>query len=433
MSHKLVVVSFDSLQSNDIETLKTMPNFSKILEKGAVVKQVRPVYPTLTYPIHTTMVTGVLPNEHGIIHNQIPGLLRENPDWSMYGSDWFWYGRDIKVPTLMDAAAQAGKKVANVLWPVTAGVKVYLNVPPIWPDKKQNPEDLMRDALSDEAFERFYDRYHKYYNWRSADDMHNYGAEIAFEIWEQDKPDLMMHHVEHLDCTRHIYGDSGREVHECLRQLDIIVGRYLMAAERAGILEDTNFVFLGDHGQIDVETIFSLNQFFVKEGLIQLDEQNQPVDYLAYSSSAGFSSQVFLKDPSDQALYQRVYDFLEQLRQNYPQYIEKVYGVDELKEEGMEAEGLCFMVEGTRGTLLDKKMKGSLVKHTAEPDYKGYRATHGHHPDKQPQPPLIAFGPDIRPGVVIEQGDILDICPTLAALANIDFPQAKGKPFPIIY
>lgn len=432
MAHKLVVVSFDSLQSNDIESLKTMPNFSEIIKKAAVVKQVRPVYPSLTYPIHTTMITGVPTMEHGIIHNQIPGLVRENPDWSIGGSDWFWYHKDIKVPTLLDAAAQNGKKVANVLWPVTAGMKDILNVPPIWPDKKQVPEELMRGAMSEDAFERFYSRYHSHYKWNSCDDMHNYGVEIALEIWEQDQPDLLMHHVEHLDNTRHLYGDSGKQVDECLRQLDIIMGRYIAAAKRSGALADTNFVFLGDHGQIDIENVFALNRLFVEEGLIQLDKEGQPVDYQAYSATAGFSSQVFLKDSNDTEMYQRVYDFLQRMRERYPQYIEKIYGIDELRAEGIAAEGLCFMVEGTRGTLIHKTMTGPLVINTAMPGYVGYRATHGHHPDKQPQPPFIAFGPDICAGTVIEQGDIMDICPTLAALAQIDFPQAKGKPFPII-
>lgn len=86
MAHRLVVVSFDSLQENDLPVLAAMPNFARILPKAAVVRRVRPISPTLTYPIHTTLITGVPPKQHGILHNQIPGLERENPDWSLYGS-----------------------------------------------------------------------------------------------------------------------------------------------------------------------------------------------------------------------------------------------------------------------------------------------------------------------------------------------------------
>ena len=432
MAHRLIVVSFDSLQCDDLDVLENMPNFSVLLKKGAVVRQVRPVYPTLTYPIHTTMITGVEPAKHGIIHNQIPGLLRDNPEWSIYGSDWYWYKKDVKVPTLLDVAAEQGRKVANVLWPVTAGIKDFFNVPPIWPDKKQQPDKLMREAMSEPAYERFYDRYHKHYCWKNADDMHNYGAEIAFEVLEQDKPDVMFHHVEHLDRTRHLYGDRGREVTDCLRQLDIIVGRYMEGAARAGILEDTNFIFLGDHGQIDVENVFELNQLFVEEGLIRLDEQKQPIDYEAYSFSAGFSSQIFLKNSENEEMRKRVFDFLNRAKQQYPEYIEKIYTEEELLGEGMAAPGLCFMVEGTRGTFLNKSFNRPLVTNAATPGYRGFGATHGHHPDKQPQPPLIAVGPDIIPGKTVERGDIMSICPTLAALAKIRFPQAKGEPFPII-
>lgn len=314
MAHKLVVVSFDSLQTNDLYALASMPFFSKILPNSAVVKNIRPIYPTLTYPIHTTMITGVRPQQHGIIHNQIPGLWRQNPDWSLYGSDWYWQRKHVKTSTLLDTARESGKKAACVLWPVTAGEKGVLNVPPIWPDKKQDPQALLKEAMSDEAYARFYKRYHAHYDWSNVDDMHHYGAEIALEILEHDCPDLLLHHVEHLDAARHHYGDRAPEVHDCLRELDILAGRYLAVTQRAGTYEDTNFVFLGDHGQIDIETVFLLNRLFVEEGLIQLDETGQPVDYLAYGFSAGFSSEIFVKHPEDTALCKRVYAFLQNMQ-----------------------------------------------------------------------------------------------------------------------
>ena len=167
------------------------------------------------------------------------------------------------------------------------------------------------------------------------------------------------------------------------------------------------------------------------EGLIQLDETGEPVDYLAYSFSAGFSSEIFLKDPDDPALRRRVYAFLQNVQQRYPEYIERIYTAQEISEqEGLVKEGLCFMVEGTRGTVLEKKMHGPLISSVAGSG-KGYHATHGHHPDKIPQPPLIAFGPDIQPGITIAHGDILSIAPTLVSLLGIPFPQATGQPLPI--
>ena len=60
-------------------------------------------------------------------------------------------------------------------------------------------------------------------------------------------------------------------------------------------------------------------------------------------------------------------------------------------------------------------------------DYKFGRATHGYHPEKGPQPTLIAFGPDIRPGVHVDRRPIVDEAPTYARLLGVELPDAEGK------
>ena len=53
MRKKLIVLSIDSLFDEDMELLKTLPNFKKILEQGSYVKGgMRSVYPSFTYPAH---------------------------------------------------------------------------------------------------------------------------------------------------------------------------------------------------------------------------------------------------------------------------------------------------------------------------------------------------------------------------------------------
>ena len=60
-------------------------------------------------------------------------------------------------------------------------------------------------------------------------------------------------------------------------------------------------------------------------------------------------------------------------------------------------------------------------------DYKLAHGTHGHHPDKGPQPALIAFGPDIQPGAVVEKAGIVDIAPTVACALGFDMPGTDGR------
>ena len=71
MNGKMIVLSADALVHEDMEELSAMPNFRKYLAGGAAIKRVKSIYPTITYPCHTTMATGCFPDRHGI-----PGNLK---------------------------------------------------------------------------------------------------------------------------------------------------------------------------------------------------------------------------------------------------------------------------------------------------------------------------------------------------------------------
>ena len=91
-----------------------------LYENGVHAAGVRGVLPTATYPSHTSVITGAAPATHGIIANHPFGGQVEGLDV------WYYYSEDLKVPTLWDAAAAAGRKVGNVSWPVSVGAAYYL-------------------------------------------------------------------------------------------------------------------------------------------------------------------------------------------------------------------------------------------------------------------------------------------------------------------
>src|SRR5215470_15614341 len=84
------------------------------------------VLPSVTYPAHTTIATGVFPARHGIVTNYAWDPVDKNL------TGWWWYAEDIRAPTLWDAARAAGRKVALIDWPVTVGAKVDVLVPEYW-------------------------------------------------------------------------------------------------------------------------------------------------------------------------------------------------------------------------------------------------------------------------------------------------------------
>lgn len=435
MDKKLVVITFDALQNDDLDFLLSRPNFKKIADKLAVVKNLKEIYPTLTYPIHTTMVTGREPAESGIFHNQRADLYPYGNDFSIMGEDWYWQYDEIKCKTIFDHATEAGYKVGTSCWPVTAGAKNWLNVPEIWPlaENKEEIRQLFMESCSEDGFERFFDTYISNYGWKNNDDMVAYAPEIALDMLKEDKVDVLFCHAIILDHYRHGFGVYGEMTEEALRNLDIMTGRFVDAIEANGDWDKTNFVILGDHGQIDIQRLFHLNAAFVEKGLIDIDENGMPTNVKAFSFSAGFSTHIILTNPEDEAVKEEVYRVLCELKEQYPRCMERIYTAEEVaKEEGLAGE-LHFVVEGTLGTMFDMKYKGDVVVDRESPKYDKYLATHGYHPEKGVKPPLLAFGADIKAGAFVEHGEMLDVFPTCMELLGLEREgDIKGKVLDII-
>ncbi|OON95713.1 MAG: hypothetical protein ATN31_10585 [Candidatus Epulonipiscioides saccharophilum] len=411
---KLVVLSFDSLQNIDLNTLFKLPNFAKLRSKVLLVENLKEVYPTLTYPIHTSIITGKYPCEHGISHNQKSDLYPRGNDFNIMGEQWFWHANNITCKTLFDYAQENNLSIASLCWPVTAGEKRGINIPEIWPLKgvdNQNYE-LYKSNCSEIAFEKYFEDELKFFAWKDNADMVMYLPELGVKILRDDQPDILLVHFIWLDHLRHVFGNSHHVIEEGLRYLDVMLGRYIDASKLSGNFEDTNFIILGDHGQIDINNCFNLNVAFFQKGLIRLTDKNLPERYVAYAFSAGFSAQIILKNPDDQKSVDRVYKVLLELQAEYPQYIEKVFTKEEALAEGLSGH-FSFVVEAAEGTLFDMNYSGELITTDSK-----LKATHGHHTNKGSKPPLIAFGKSIEPNV-IKNANMIDVFPTILKLLDI--------------
>ncbi len=432
--NKLIVLSVDAMQTNDFDFIKKLPHMGKLLQKASVVKNIREVYPTLTYPIHATMITGVYPSAHGIIHNQMPGIVRENPDFNIMGSNWYWHSKHIKARTVVDAANEKGMVTATINWPVMGGQTPTHCLPEIWPMKGQTVRQLYEESASASVVERYFESHLSRYQWDQNIDMDLYSPDIAVDIILRDKPDLLLKHIICVDHFRHAFGTDSPMVAQALRLADIIIGRILQAAKDAGTYDKTNFIILSDHGQINIQAGFNLNVPLCERGFITVNQEGKPLDYTAYSFSAGFSSQIYLADQSDE-LKKKVYAALLEIQREYPQYIERVYTAEEVADQEGLAGDFAFVVEGTEGTVIQNKIVGDTVITKTHPDahkYLKYGATHGHSPDKGQKPLLIAAGPDIKEGFIQESGDIIDVCPTIAKLLELEMPDMVGKGYDIL-
>src|SRR5882672_8539108 len=183
----LVVISIDGLHPSyvleaDRFGLK-IPNLRRLLREGAHASALTGVMPTVTYPSHTTLVTGVSPARHGITANTTFDPLGKNQD------GWYWYADDIRVETLWDVATKAGLVTSAVDWPVTVGAHLTWNIAQVWrantPDDAKLSRVVSTPGLLNEA-EKAIGPWLSGYSYEVADDR----RKAAFDVWmiESKKP-----------------------------------------------------------------------------------------------------------------------------------------------------------------------------------------------------------------------------------------------------
>lgn len=421
---KLIVFSADAMVTEDLEHLKKMPNYQKYLAKGCVVERVKTIYPTITYPCHTSMCTGVYPNKHGIYGNIqfIPGL-RKGP-WK-----WFLEWRNPEVEDIFTAAKRHGLTTAAVFWPVTGNhPDIDYLIDEYWP---QYPGDDFIDAFrrsgSSEEVLEVVEKFREGTTVREHPSTDYFIVDCTCEIIRRFQPDLLMIHPANIDSYRHKYGLFNDKVTEGIEETDRWIGQIMEAVEEAGLLDVTNFVLTSDHGQMDIKRVVNPNVFLADAGLIKV-ENGRVVDWDAYFLSGGFSGLVYLKDPTNREIYDKTYSLLKHMVSEGIYGMGQVFTEAEINEKEKLGGDFAFVVESDGFSSFGEGWERPIVTNFDVEDYRYGRATHGYLPDKGPQPIFIAAGPDFNEGVVIDRRPIVDEAPTYAAMFGFDLPGADGKP-----
>lgn len=423
MKHnKLVVLSVDALFWEDLQVARKLPGFARVLSQQCGVEQVTSVYPTLTYPVHVVQMTGQNILDTGVYNNEIFQPGRVEPDWC-------WDVSYIKVPTIFDAAKKAGLTTCAIMWPVLAKADIDFNIPEVWDLQKwEDPHIIYEPNCSPRGYE-YFKRHVSKLEWHPKPGLDEFAVCLAEDILEHEMPDLSMIHVSAVDITRHGYGMDAPEVKEAIERVDRWICRLQSAIEKSGYAESTNFVICSDHGHLAVERQVNLNVILREHGFITMDDKEETVlDFRAYCHSAGFSSQVMLKDTDNQRLREELLALLRTL-QSDPQYgIREIYTRKEVEEKYQLSGDFEYVIDGAGGTAFGHACTGRAIKYPDDPDYTYVKTSHGHRPEIGPQPTLFAAGPDFAANVVLKSCSILDELPTYLKLLGLEMEGLKGRP-----
>jgi len=432
----VLMISIDGLKPEyitqaDAHGMK-VPYLRTLIRDGAYAEGVVGIWPTVTYPSHTTLITGVWPAEHGIYNN-----LEFDP-LQQYSSAWNWYAPLIRVPTLWTAAHKAGLRTASVGWPVSVGAAdVDYLIPEYWRSADPsggsgtlNPQDrLLIAGLSRPAtlFEQLRPTAGEY---MMGNDTSISGDEVktryTIELLRKMKPAFMTLHLSSLDDTQHAHGPFSAEADADLEALDGMMARLAKAAVAADPY--TVVVLVSDHGFMNITHWVNLYIPFLQAGLIEATinpATKAPVigSWKAEPWLAGGMAAVMLHDASDQATDQQVKAMLDKLAADPASGIAQILDRDAIKRRGAFPDA-AFLVVLQPGYYTGSGINGNLV--TEIPTTKG---SHGFSPEyPEMRSSFFAVGAGIARHRDLGLVDMRQIAPTVAKILKVQMPTAKATP-----
>lgn len=418
--HPVVLVSIDGLKPEylleaDAHGL-AIPSLRALLARGAHASGVVGVVPTVTYPSHTTLVTGVAPARHGIITNTTFDPFNRNQ------GGWYWYASDIRVPTLWDAVMDAGRATGNVHWPVTVGARITWNLPQYWRTGEADDRKLVRvlstaglyDALEREVGTAYADGIDESIE---GDELR---ARFAERLLESRRPALMLAYFTALDHEQHRSGPFSPAAIATLERIDAIVGAMMASAARA-FGGDVVIAIVSDHGFARTTRSVNLVSALRSAGLIDFPAgvTDKPSAWRAAIWPGGGSAAVVLADTVGAATRERTGTLLRSLAANSANGIDRVIDGAELQRRG-GFPGAAFLVNLRDGYTVGYDSRGPLV--TDVP----VGGMHGYLPDSPSmRATFLVAGPGIPAGRDLGLVDQRAIAPTLARLLGVSLRSAE--------
>ena len=218
----VLLVSLDGFRADYLD-LGITPNLSRIAREGVRARWMTPSYPTLTFPNHYSMVTGLVPDHHGIVHNTMRDAALGGfklSDRKAVGDGRWWGGEPIWV-----GAEKAGLPSATLYWPGSeaeiAGVR-----PTRWSQYREG-HTLPLDARVDTVL-----------GWLSEP--------------QATRPRIATLYFETVDHDSHAYGPDSPQAHAAVRTVDAAMGRLLDGLAARGIAGQVNLIVVSDHGMATV-------------------------------------------------------------------------------------------------------------------------------------------------------------------------------------
>jgi predicted AlkP superfamily pyrophosphatase or phosphodiesterase len=218
----VILVSLDGFRYDYLEKYKPS-NLNYLARKGVRAKWMIPSFPSKTFPNHYTIATGLYPQNHGIVENNIYDSRFDKiftlSDRKEIQKGRWWLGEPIWV-----TAQKQGQKTASIFFPGTEAEIAGLR-PTYWkPYDQKMPDDARVDAIL---------------GW--------------LDLPAAERPTFLALYFSDVDDAGHAQGPDSQETRVAVLNVDKSVGRLVAGLRARNILAPLSLIIVSDHGMASVD------------------------------------------------------------------------------------------------------------------------------------------------------------------------------------
>ncbi len=367
----VVLISIDGFMPEYLERTET-PHLDRLADEGVLADHLIPVFPTLTFTNHYSIVTGLYPENHGILSNTM-----YDPEWdatfSLGNRDEIVKGRWYEGEPLWVTAENQGVRAASMFW-VGSEAEIAGVRPTRWNDYDGSlPHEQRIDSVI---------------TWLTLED--------------ETRPGFVTLYFSRPDSEAHSHGSGSIEVTEAIAEIDDNMGYLISELERTGLRESTNIVIVSDHGIADL----SEDKVIILDDIIDLDDVRV----------VGWGPVSMIRP--EEGKREEVFNQLKEAEEHY-----RVYYREELPE--------AFRIGNHRRTpeiIMVADLPWSITSRSFFERRGVLAANHGwDHREPEMQTFFLANGPDFRTGIQVDAFELIHIYEMICHILGLEPAENDGS------
>ncbi len=373
LTSHVILISIDGLRIEDLNNSKLkIPTLKNLRDRGSFALHLESVYPSQSIPAHATIVTGMLPADHGITAD-----APFDEKKGQTSAEKYHLASELKADTIWQAAKRAGLQTASINFPLT---------------EKAEMDFASQTSVTD--------------------------------LLEKNRPQLLLMKFDEVANSLQRFGGGSIEAIAALEKVDATLKTILDSVERAGLMNETTFLLVSSHGYAKVEQEFCPNVILARKGFLTLDGAGNITSWIAATHASGGAAAIYLQEQHNEETGKALEEIFAEIHKKEGSPLWRVISKKDAAKLGADPRAALFL-EAAPGFMISEQATGKKV--TDKLKVSAGRAASGYLPSRsEMRGVLIAAGKGIKPKTQIEYARLVDIAPTIARLLGLELKASRG-------